>query len=82
VLVGNPDAPEFDTVEAREEWIEARINGFHNVYPVSAQFTHDMAHEAATGGLFYFRFGFEPNLFGRVSKPTPFGTAGSGRSGR
>lgn len=42
-MARHPDAPEFDSEDEREEWIKDRINGFNDVYPVSAQLTQDMA---------------------------------------
>jgi len=37
------DGPEFDTNQEREEWVQARIDGFRDVYPVSAQLEQDLA---------------------------------------
>jgi hypothetical protein len=37
-----PEASEFETDDEREEWIKDRLNGFNDVYPVSAQLRQDM----------------------------------------
>ena len=53
-MADHPDAPEFDSDSEREEWTKDRINGFNDVYPVSAQLTQDMttlfAEELFDGG--------------------------------
>jgi len=42
-MADHSDGPELDTDEEREEWILDRVNGFHDVYPVSAQLEQDLA---------------------------------------
>jgi DNA mismatch endonuclease (patch repair protein) len=42
-MADHPDAQGFDSNNERDEWIKDRINGFNDVYPVSAQLTQDLA---------------------------------------